>query len=48
MKILEGRLRSGPLLQLDETTVQVMDEPGRANTTLSYMWVARGGTPRRR
>jgi hypothetical protein len=45
MKILEGRLRSGPLLQLDETTVQVMDEPGRANTSLSYMWVARGGTP---
>jgi transposase len=44
MKILEGRLRSGPLLQLDETTVQVMEEPGRANTALSYMWVARGGT----
>ena len=44
MKILEGRLRSGPILQLDETTVQVMEEPGRANTTLSYMWVARGGT----
>jgi transposase len=45
MKILQGRLRSGPLLQLDETTVQVMDEPGRANTALSYMWVARGGAP---
>jgi hypothetical protein len=44
MKILQGRLRSGPILQLDETTVQVMEEPGRANTTLSYMWVARGGT----
>jgi transposase len=25
--------------------VQVMEEPGRANTTLSYMWVARGGEP---
>ena len=45
MKVLEGRLRSGPLLQLDETTVQVMDEPGRDNTSLSYMWVARGGAP---
>ena len=45
MKILEGRLHSGPLLQLDETTVHVMEEPGRANTTLSYMWVARGGSP---
>lgn len=45
MKVLEGRVRSGPLLQLDETTVQVMDEPGRNNTSLSYMWVARGGAP---
>ena len=45
MKVLETRLRSGPLLQLDETTVQVMDEPGRDNTSLSYMWVGRGGTP---
>lgn len=46
MKVLEGRLRSGPLLQLDETTVQVMDEPGRENTTRSYMWVGRGGAPK--
>jgi len=29
----------------DETTVQVLREPDRANTTKSYMWVARGGTP---
>ena len=45
LRLLAGRVRSGPLLQLDETTVQVMDEPGRANTTVSYMWVARGGPP---
>ena len=45
MEVLESHLRSGPLLQLDETTVQVMEEPGRENTTTSYMWVARGGTP---
>jgi transposase len=44
-RFLESRLRSGPLLQSDETTVQVMDEPGRENTTRSYMWVARGGPP---
>ena len=44
MKVLQARVRSGPFLQLDETTVQVMDEPGRQNTALSYMWVARGGT----
>ena len=45
MKLLETKVRSGPLLQLDETRLQVMEEPGRANTTLSYMWVARGGPP---
>ena len=45
MKLLETRVRSGPLLQLDETRLQVMGEPGRANTALSYMWVARGGPP---
>jgi Cu+-exporting ATPase len=45
MKVLEARLRSGPVLQVDETKVQVMDEPGRDNTSLSYMWVARGGAP---
>jgi transposase len=45
MKLLEARVRSGPLLQIDETRLQVLGEPGRANTTLSYMWVARGGPP---
>jgi len=43
MKLLEARVRSGPLLQLDETRLQVLGEPGRANTSLSFMWVARGG-----
>jgi len=38
-------LISGPLVNADETPVQVLDEPGRANTTNSYMWVFRGGTP---
>lgn len=31
-----------PLIGIDETRVQVLDEPGRKNTTLSYMWVFRG------
>ena len=43
MKLLEAKVRSGPLLQLDETRLQVLGEPGRANTALSFMWVARGG-----
>ena len=38
-------IRSGPIVNMDETTVQVLAEPGRTNTTKSFMWVARGGTP---
>ena len=33
------------MVQIDETTLQVMQEPGRANTSQSYMWVYRGGQP---
>jgi len=40
-----AEIRSGPIVNMDETTVQVMHEPDRANTAKSYMWVARGGTP---
>jgi transposase len=36
-------LYAGPLINIDETPVQVLKEPGRANTTKSYMWVFRGG-----
>lgn len=35
---------AGPHLGIDETTVQVLAEPGRKNTTKSYMWVFRGGS----
>ena len=45
LELLIERLRSGPKLQIDETTVQVLQEPGRDNTTVSYVWVARGGPP---
>ena len=45
MRLLQRELISGPLVNADETPVQVLDEPGRANTTNSYMWVFRGGTP---
>lgn len=43
MELLLEDIRSGPVLGLDETPVQVLREPGRANTTTSYMWLARGG-----
>lgn len=38
-------IRSGPVLGMDETPVQVLREPDRPNTTTSYMWVLRGGPP---
>jgi transposase len=41
---LQKELLSGPLVNADETPLQVLDEPGRANTSKSYMWVFRGGT----
>ncbi|QTD49087.1 IS66 family transposase [Sulfidibacter corallicola] len=34
-------------LQMDETTVQVLNEPDKENTTKSFMWVIRGGPPER-
>jgi transposase len=44
VEMLGAEIRSGPLINIDETTVQVLKEPDRANTTKSYMWVFRGGT----
>jgi transposase len=48
IEVLREELRGGPLINVDETPVQVMNEPGRANTTKSYMWVFRGSRPRDR
>lgn len=45
LEFLRRDILSGPLINIDETTVQVMKEPGRSNTTKSYMWVFRGGDP---
>ena len=36
-------IKSGSVIQMDETTVQVLHEDGRAAETKSYMWVMRGG-----
>ena len=43
--ILKNTVKSGPVVQMDETTVQVMGEEERENTQKSYMWLARGGPP---
>ena len=42
---MQEQIRSGPLINIDETTVQVLAEPGRSPTTDSYMWIFRGGPP---
>ena len=39
-------LLSGPLIGIDETTLQVIKEKGRSATTKSYLWVFKGGNPR--
>ena len=45
IEIFIEEIRAGPVVQMDETRVQVMNELERANTTLSFMWVMRGGPP---
>jgi transposase len=45
VELLAQEVRAGPLVRCDETTVQVLDEPGRAAQTKSYMWVFYGGAP---
>ncbi len=44
MPLLRQEIRSGPLINADETTLQVINEPGRKNTTKSYAWIFRGGS----
>jgi transposase len=44
LDLLAREIRSGPI-NIDETPVQVLNEPGRSNTSKSYMWVYRGGDP---
>jgi transposase len=43
MDLLWREIQSGPLINMDETPLQVLNEPGRSNTSKSYMWVFRGG-----
>lgn len=42
-ELLVGELLSGPLISIDETRVQVLNEPERGAGGKSYMWVFRGG-----
>jgi len=45
--LLDRLIREGPIVNIDETPVQVLQEPGRADTQKSYMWIFRGGEPER-
>lgn len=46
IEIMTEEIRSGPLIRMDETTLQVLNEPGREASSKSYMWVAMGYTAR--
>jgi transposase len=43
--LMQGQLNRYPAQQMDETTVQVSKEGGKATSSLSYMRVQRGGPP---
>ncbi|MEW5980623.1 MAG: IS66 family transposase, partial [Acidobacteriota bacterium] len=43
LELMIEMVYSGPVMNMDETRVQVMREPGRSNTSESYMWVMHGG-----
>lgn len=48
INLLSDRLREAPYLHLDETTVQVLNEPGREAQAKSWMWVSAAGPPGKR
>ena len=43
--LLWQQLLTAPIVHMDETTLQVLKEPGRAAKTKSYMWVTVAGPP---
>ncbi len=45
LELLWREVHSGPLINIDETSLQILAEPGRAPTSKSYMWICRGGDP---
>jgi transposase len=46
VELFRDRIRAGPIVNMDETRLQVLNEEGRANTTESRMWLSRGGDPK--
>jgi transposase len=48
LNLLRDEVLSGSYVNIDETTLQVLQEPGRDPTTKSYMWIFRRGDPERK
>jgi len=47
LTLLEDEILAGSFINIDETTVQVLKEPGRDPTSKSYMWIFRRGDPQK-
>ncbi len=45
INLLRDQLLSYDIIQMDETTVQVLKEPGKTAQSKSYLWLQRGGPP---
>ncbi|MGH8325805.1 MAG: IS66 family transposase [Steroidobacteraceae bacterium] len=48
INLLREQLIAYDIVQMDETPVQVLHEPGKAARSKSYLWLARGGPPDQR
>jgi transposase len=48
INLLEDKLLSHDIIQMDETTVQVLKESGKKAQSKSYLWLQRGGPPDQR
>ena len=44
---LKKEILSGPLINIDETPLQVLNEPEKTSKSKSYMWIFRGGIKER-
>ena len=45
INLLRDHLLAHDIVQMDETTVQVLKEPGKTAQSKSYLWLQRGGPP---
>ena len=43
LNLLQEEVLSSHYINIDETSLQVLHEPGRKATTKSYMWIFRRG-----